>query len=420
MEATTTAPVKLPRHMEQIRKEFPLLEREFDGKPIVYLDNAATTQKPEAVIEAIDLYYRRQNSNVHRGVYTLAAEADELFESARRKVAEWIGAKSAKQVIFVRNATEAINLVAYSWGRTNIEAGDTILITELEHHSNIVPWQQLAKETGAKLEYVPIDDEGRLDEEALDSLIESGPKLVAVAHISNVLGTINPVSKIVDKAKAVGAKVLIDGAQAAPQLALDMAEIDADFYVFTGHKMYGPTGVGVLYGRRELLEEMPPFLTGGDMISQVGRQESRWNELPWKFEAGTSAIAEVVGLGATVDWIRDVGMEEIRAHEVNLTRYALESLSPVPGLKIYGPPLAEDRGAVISFALEGIHPHDVAQILDRDAVCIRAGHHCAQPLMERLGVPATSRASFAVYNTTEEIDQLVKSLHNARGVFELD
>ncbi len=420
MEATTTAPVKLPGHMEQIRKEFPLLEREFDGKPIVYLDNAATTQKPEAVIEAVDLYYRRQNSNVHRGVYTLAAEADQLFESARKKVAEWIGASSVKQVIFVRNATEAINLVAYSWGRTNIKAGDTILITELEHHSNIVPWQQLAKETDAKLEYVPIDDEGRLDEKALDSLIESGPKLVAVAHISNVLGTINPVSGIVKKAKAVGAKVLIDGAQAAPQLALNMTEIGADFYVFTGHKMYGPTGVGVLYGRRELLEEMPPFLTGGDMISHVGGQESRWNELPWKFEAGTSAIAEVIGLGATVDWIRGVGMEAIRAHEVNLTSYALESLSSVPGLEIYGPRIAEDRGAVVSFALEGIHPHDVAQILDRDAVCIRAGHHCAQPLMERLGVPSTSRASFAIYNTTEEIDQLVKSLHNARHVFELD
>ena len=420
MDATTTAPVKLPRHMEQIRNEFPLLEREFDGKPIAYLDNAATTQKPEAVIEAVDLYYRRQNSNVHRGVYTLAAEADQLFENARKRIAEWIGAKDSRQIIFVRNATEAINLVAYSWGRANVEAGDTILVTELEHHSNIVPWQQLAKETGAKLEYVPIDDEGQLDEGTLDRLIESGPKLVAVAHISNVLGTINPISGIVKKAKAVGAKVLIDGAQAAPQLVLDMTEIDADFYVFTGHKMYGPTGVGVLYGRRELLEEMPPFLTGGDMISHVGRQESRWNELPWKFEAGTSAIAEVIGLGATVDWIRGVGIKEIRAHEVKLTSYALESLSSVPGLKIYGPPIAEDRGAVISFALEGIHPHDVAQILDRDAVCIRAGHHCAQPLMERLGVPATSRASFAVYNTTEEIDQLVKSLHNARHVFKLD
>lgn len=420
MEATATAPVNLSSHMEQIRNQFPLLQREFDGKPIAYLDNAATSQKPEAVIEAIDFYYRSQNANVHRGVYTLAAEADALFENARRRVTRWIGARSPKQVIFVRNATEAINLVAYSWGRANLEAGDTVLITELEHHSNIVPWQQLAAEKGAKLEYVPIDDHGQLDENALDRLIESGPKLVAVAHISNVLGTINPVKEIVKKAHAVGAKVLVDGAQAAPQIALDMSEIDADFYVFTGHKMYGPTGVGVLYGRRELLEEMPPFLTGGDMISHVDRQESRWNELPWKFEAGTSAIAEVIGLGATVDWIDQVGIDQIRDHEIKLTGYALDSLASVPGLKVFGPPTVEDRGAVVSFTLEGIHPHDVAQILDRDAVCIRAGHHCAQPLMQRLGVPATSRASFAVYNTTAETDQLVESLHSARRVFKLD
>ncbi len=420
MVAAATSPVKLTQHMEQIRDEFPLLKREFDDKPIVYLDNAATAQKPEAVIKAIDRYLRYQNSNVHRGVYTLAAEADALFESARKKVAGWINAATPKQVIFVRNATEAINLVAYTWGVANVKAGDTILITELEHHSNIVPWQQLAKAKDAKLEYVPIDSEGRLDMQKLDSLIDAGPKMVAVTHISNVLGTINPVSEIVSKAKAVGAKVLIDGAQAAPQLALDMTEIDADFYVFTGHKMYGPTGVGVLYGRRELLEEMPPFLTGGDMISHVGRQESRWNELPWKFEAGTSAIAEVIGLGATVDWIQGIGMDAIRAHEIELTGYALESLPAVPGLKIFGPMPSEDRGAVVSFELEGIHPHDVAQILDRDAVCIRAGHHCAQPLMERLAVPATSRASFAIYNTTAEIDQLVESLQNARHVFKLD
>ncbi len=406
--------------IRQIQSQFPLLERKINGKRIRYLDNAATSQKPDAVIDAMDRYYRQHNANIHRGVYTLAGEATKLFEDARLKNVDWINASSEKEVIFTHNATEAINLVAYSWGRSNISAGDLILATEMEHHSNIVPWQRLADEKSATLEYVPVDNEGQLDRKILDQLLAKGPKLVAVAHISNVLGTINPVAEIIKKAHAVGSVVLVDGAQAAPQIKVDMQKIGADFYVFTGHKMYGPTGIGVLYGRQELLEEMPPFLTGGDMIRSVNWRESRWNDLPWKFEAGTAAIAEGIGLGAAVNWIQEIGMDTIRSHELKLTKYALDRLAEVPRLRIFGPRSAAQRGALISFDIEGIHPHDVAQIVDRDGVCIRAGHHCAMPLMERLGVSATSRVSFAVYNTIAEIDQLIESLENARRIFKLD
>ena len=393
---------------------FPVLE---NRRGLVYLDSSATSQKPRVVLDAIQDYYERHNANIHRGVYPLAVEATELYEGARDRVAAWLGS-TPKETIFAKNATEAINLVAYAWGRRFVGDGDTVLITEMEHHSNIVPWQLLCKEVGAELAYVPVDDQGYLDLDAFHELLESKRvKLVGVAHVSNVLGTINPVKLIVAHAHAAGAAVLIDGSQAVPQLPVDVGEIGADFYVWTGHKAYGPTGIGVLHGRREVLESMPPFLAGGDMISSVDFQESRWNELPWKFEAGTSPIAEAVGLGAAVDFLEQIGMEAVRAHEADLTAYALEQLAEIPNLKIYGPAAADRRGALVSFAIEGVHPHDVAEIIARDSVCIRAGHHCAQPLMRRLGVSATTRASFAVHSTREEVDRLIDALAVVREVF---
>ncbi len=407
-----------PLELERVREQFPILARDIGGRPLCYLDSAATSQKPAAVIEAIDSYYRHHNANIHRGVYALAEEATELYEGARRRVAAWIGA-DFEEVIFPRNATEAINLVAYSFGRANVQAGDRILLTEMEHHSNLVPWQMLADERGATLDYVPIDGDGRLDLDALDRLLGLGPRLVCVAHVSNVLGTLNPVADIVRSAHEAGAVVLVDGAQAAPHMPLDMRAIGADFYAFTSHKMYGPTGIGVLFGRRELLEAMPPFLGGGDMISSVGWRESRYNDLPWKFEAGTSAIAEGAGLGAAVDWLEGLGLEAVRAHEADLTAYALARLSEVPGVRPFGPPAVEDRGALVSFTMDGVHPHDVAEILGRDGLCVRAGHHCAQPLMRRLGVPATTRASFAVHNSREDVDRLVEGLERVGEVFKL-
>jgi cysteine desulfurase/selenocysteine lyase len=396
---------------------FPVLE---NRKGLVYLDSSATSQKPRVVIDAIQDYYERHNANIHRGVYPLAVEATELYEGARDRVAAWLHS-TPKETIFAKNATEAINLVAYAWGRRFVGDGDTVLITEMEHHSNIVPWQLLCKEVGAELAYVPVDDQGFLDLDAFHELLETKPvKLVAVAHVSNVLGTINPVKLIVAHAHAAGAAVLVDGSQAVPQLPVDVGEIGADFYVWTGHKAYGPTGIGVLHGRREALESMPPFLGGGDMISSVDFQESRWNELPWKFEAGTSPIAEAVGLGAAVDFLEQIGMEAVRAHEVDLVAYALERLSEIPSLTIYGPSVADRRGALVSFAIEGVHPHDVAEIIAREGVCIRAGHHCAQPLMRRLGVAATSRASFALHNTRRDVDRLIDAIASVRRIFELD
>jgi cysteine desulfurase/selenocysteine lyase len=396
---------------------FPVLE---NRRGLVYLDSSATSQKPRVVIDAIQDYYERHNANIHRGVYPLAVEATELYEGARDRVAAWLHS-TPKETIFAKNATEAINLVAYAWGRRFVGDGDTVLITEMEHHSNIVPWQLLCKEVGAELAYVPVDDQGFLDLDAFHELLETKPvKLVAVAHVSNVLGTINPVKLIVAHAHAAGAAVLVDGSQAVPQLPVDVGEIGADFYVWTGHKAYGPTGIGVLHGRREALESMPPFLGGGDMISSVDFQESRWNELPWKFEAGTSPIAEAVGLGAAVDFLEQIGMEAVRAHEVDLVAYALERLSEIPSLTIYGPSVADRRGALVSFAIEGVHPHDVAEIIAREGVCIRAGHHCAQPLMRRLGVAATSRASFALHNTRRDVDRLIDAIASVRRIFELD
>ncbi|MDP8943278.1 MAG: cysteine desulfurase [Actinomycetota bacterium] len=402
-----------------LRADFPILERLDRGRPIAYLDSAATSQKPRAVIEAIARYYRHSNANIHRGVYALAQEATDLYEGARERVAALVGGDAAT-TIFAKNVTEAINLVAYAWGRRNVGAGDEVLITEMEHHSNIVPWQVLCEETGATLRYVPVSEEGELSLDELDAVLAGGRvKLVGVVHVSNVLGTINPVAEIVARARAAGAVSLVDGAQAVPQMPVDLAEVGADFYVWTGHKALGPTGIGVLHGRRDLLEAMPPFLGGGDMIAHVGFDRSTWNELPWKFEAGTSPIAEGVGLGAAVDYLAAVGMEAVRAHERELTAYALERLAEVPGLRVFGPADPERRGGAISFAIEGIHPHDVAEICDREAVCIRAGHHCAQPLMRRMGVPATARASFHVYNGPEDVDRLVDALGRARAVFGL-
>ncbi|MEA2322550.1 MAG: cysteine desulfurase / selenocysteine lyase [Solirubrobacteraceae bacterium] len=393
--------------------EFPVLDRE----GLVYLDSAATSQTPRVVIDAMTDYYEAHRATVHRSVYPLAAEATELFEGARTRIARWLN-WGATETIFTRNVTEALNLVAYSWGTANVGPGDRVVITEMEHHSNLVPWQLLCERTGATLDHVPVDDEGRLRLDVLDELLGRGDvKLLAVAHVSNVLGTINPVADIVRRAHEAGAVVVVDGAQAVPQMAVDLRAIDADFYGWTGHKAYGPTGIGVLHGRRELLEAMPPFLGGGHMIASVSLEGSRWAQPPTRFEAGTSNIAEAIGLGAAVDFLHGIGMEDVREHESDLTAYALERLTAVPGLEIQGPRDAGDRGALVSFTVEGVHPHDVAEILGSQGVCVRAGHHCAQPLMKRLGVGATSRASFAVHNTREDVDRLLDGLVRVREIF---
>ena len=400
-----------------VAAQFPILQREIGGRRLVYLDSGATSQKPEVVLRELDASYRLHNANIHRGVYTLAQEATDRFEGARERIARFIGAPTA-ETIFAKNVTEAINLVAYSWGRQNVRAGDLIVLTPMEHHANIVPWQQLAHEVGAQLAYVELTEDGRLDLDSLDVLLQRAPKLVTVAHVSNVLGTLNPVEEIARRAHAAGAVVLVDGAQAVPHLPVDVRAIGADFYGFTGHKVYGPTGVGVLHGRRELLEAMPPFLTGGDMISSVDFERSTFAEIPHKFEAGTSPYVEATGLGAAVEWLDALGLEAVRAHEHAVTAYALDALAEVPGLEIHGPD-AEHRGSLVSFSLDGVHPHDVAEILGRSNVCVRAGHHCAQPLMRRLGVPATTRASFAAHSTKADVDALVEGLHEVRRVFRL-
>jgi cysteine desulfurase / selenocysteine lyase len=405
--------------LADVRADFPVLGREFGGKRLAYLDSAATAQKPRHVIEAMDRFYRESYGTVHRSVYELARESTEAFEGARDRIAAFADWEPAA-TIFTPNATGSINLVAYTWGRQNVGEGDEVLITEMEHHSNVVPWQLLCAETGAKLRYLHVSDEGTLSLDELDEALAGGKvKLVAVAHVSNVLGTINPVAEIAARAHAAGARVLVDGAQAAPQMPLSVRELGADFYAWTGHKALGPTGIGVLHGRRELLEEMPPFIGGGHMISKVELESSTWGELPAKFEAGTSAIAEGVGLGAAIDYLAAIGMERVREHERDLTAYALDHLPDVEGLTIFGASDPDARGGVVSFAIEGMHPHDIAELCDREAVCIRAGHHCAQPLMRRLGVGATARASFHVYNSREDVDQLVEALHKARTTFGL-
>ena len=406
------------QELRDVSAEFPVLRREFGGRPVVYLDSGATSLTPTPVVEAMDRYFNEYRSSVHRGVYPLAVEATDEFEGARERIAQWLGS-TVEETIFTANATASINTVAYTWGRQNVGAGDLVVVTELEHHSNIVPWQILCNDVGAEIAYVRVLDDGQLDLESLDALLARAPKLVCVAHISNVLGTINPVAEITRRAHEVGAVVVIDGAQAVPQLPVDLREIDADFYAWTGHKVYGPTGIGVLHGRRELLESMPPFMGGGHMIKVVGETESSWTDLPWKFEAGTSQIAEAIGLGAAVDWVQALGIEQIRAHELALTADALERLALVPGLTIHGPASADDRGGLISFVLDGVHPHDVGEILGREGVCIRTGHHCAQPLMRRLGAHATNRASFGAFNTETDIDRLLEALGSVARVMQL-
>ena len=418
MQPTATIAPTLPRSIEEIRAEFPILAREIHGQPLAYLDNGATAEKPLAVIETLDRYWREQNANVHRGVHTLSEEATALYEEARRTVASHLAA-DPREVIFVRNATEALNLVAYSWARTNLTEGDRILVTEMEHHSNVVPWYQVAQEKGAHLDWAPITDEGLVDLDGLASLLERGPKLVCVAHVSNVLGTINPVAEIARMAHDAGALLVVDGAQAGPKLELDMAELGADFYAITSHKMYGPTGIGALFGRRGLLEEMPPFIGGGSMIRKVSKELITWADLPAKFEGGTPAIGEAIGFGAAVRWLEGLGLPAVHAAEAELAAYALERVGEVPGVTVFGPPAGDDRGGIVSFSMEGVHAHDVSEILDRHGVAVRAGHHCAQVLMQRLGVPATTRASLAVYNTREEVDRLVEGLLETRRVFDL-
>ena len=400
-----------------IRKDFPILGREIkEGVPLVYLDSAASSQKPSQVIHAISRFYETEYANVHRGIHTLAEEATAAFESAREKVARFVGAESPRQLIFTRNATEAINLVAHSWGRANLQEGDRVLLTQMEHHSNIVPWQMLAAELDFTIEYAPMTEDHRIDLERYGQMLEQGPKLVGFTQMSNVLGTINPVAQMTEMAHGAGAVVLVDGAQSVPHMAVNVAELDVDFLVFSAHKMCGPTGIGALYGRRELLEEMPPFMGGGEMIKRVQFDSFTVTELPSKFEAGTPPIAQAVGFGAAVDYISNLGMPAIRQHEQEMIERALDQLEEVPGVRIYGP-AAEHKGAVAAFTLSDAHPHDIAEILDRRGVAVRAGHHCAMPLHEKLGLPATTRASFYLYNTPDEIDSLIEGLYDVKKVF---
>lgn len=402
--------------VQRLKQDFPLLRRTMRGKPLVYLDSAASSQKPQSVLEALDTYYRRYNANVHRGVYELAEEATAAYEAARQTVADFIRA-TPEETIFVRNATEAINLVAYAWGRRNVQAGDLIVLTPLEHHSNLVPWQMLAAESGAELAFVALQPDGTLDLSSLERHLATGRvKLVASTYISNVLGTITPVGEMARLAHAFGALVLIDGAQAVPHLPVDVRELDVDFLAFTGHKMLGPMGIGVLYGRRQILEDMPPFLGGGEMIRHVDLRSSTWNELPWKFEAGTPNVGDAVALGEAVAYLQRVGMDAVEAHDRALAAYTLDRLRELEGVECYGP---EERGAVVAFNLPGVHPHDVASVLDEHGIAVRAGHHCAQPLHELLGVPATTRASFYLYNDERDVDALIGGLQAASHIFRL-
>ena len=406
-------------NVTKIRADFPILRRKIGGKPLVYLDNAATSQKPKAVIDAIDRYYHEYNANVHRGVHRLSEEATVAFEQSREEFARFIGAKAAKEIIFVRNATEALNLVALSWARANLKSGDRILLTEMEHHSNIVPWQMLAKEKGLRIDYVEIRDDGILNWENFEQLIKESPKVLSLAHVSNALGTINPVRQMAREAHKVGATVIVDAAQSVPHMPVDVADLECDFLAASGHKMFAPTGIGMLYGRQDLLDHMEPLMGGGEMIKEVHLQDARWNDLPWKFEAGTPNIEGVIGLGVAVGYLTKLGMQNVREHEKDVTRYAIERLAGVKGLVLYGTREIEKRGAVISFNLGGIHAHDLATVLDTQGIAIRSGQHCAQPLMERLKVPATSRASFYIYNTRREVDILVRALEKARKMFKI-
>jgi cysteine desulfurase/selenocysteine lyase len=415
--ATTETASAFPS--EKVRAAFPALEREVNGLPVAYLDSGASAQRVLASIQAVDRYERRHHSNVHRGSHTLSAEATEAYEGARATVADHLGAADRREVVFVRNATEAINLVARAWGDANVGSGDRLLLTEMEHHSNIVPWQQLAERVGAEVDWVPVGEDGLLDMDAYAALLERGPKLVAVTHVSNVLGTENPLAEISRLAHGAGALVLADGAQAAPKMSVDVAELGVDFYALTGHKLYAPTGIGALWTRLDLLRAMPPFLGGGSMIRKVTKEGTTYADPPARFEAGTPAIAQAIGMASALRWLDGVGMDAVLEHEREITDHTLERLSEVPGLRVFGPERGADRIGPVSFELDGVHAHDVSEILDRHGVAVRAGHHCAQPLMDRLGIAATARASFGVYTTPEEIDRLVEGLHDARKVFGL-
>jgi cysteine desulfurase/selenocysteine lyase len=406
-----------PFDPNSLRKDFPILERKAQsGKPLVYLDSTATSQKPLAVIESMDQYYRQSNANIHRGIHTLAEEATALYEDARQQIAQFIHSPSARQVIFTRNATESINLVAYSWGRTFLKPGDTVILTEMEHHANLVPWHILADEKKIRLEFIPVTEHGILDLDVFEKLLSLEPKLVSFTHMSNVLGTINPAAEMIRKTHQAGALALVDGAQSVPHFSVDVQEMDADFLVFSAHKMCGPTGVGVLYGKKELLDAMPPFMGGGDMIKRVHLRSFTPNEIPYKFEAGTPAIAESIGLGAAVRYLTSIGMEVIAQHEKEMITYALERLEEIPGVKVFGPP-AELKGGVASFTLDQVHPHDISQVLDQEGIAIRAGHHCAMPLHEKFNLAATARASFYLYNRFDEVDQLVEAIYLVKKLF---
>ena len=407
---------------EELRKDFPILQRKVrDNKQLVYLDNASTTQKPNQVIDAINDYYRNHNANIHRAVYALAEEATEAYENTRDKIAKFLNVKNREELIFVRGTTEAINLVAYAWGRSHVKEGDNIVTTEYEHHSNIVPWQLLTGEKHARLEYILMDDNGELQLDKLDDILSTGKvKLVTFSLMSNVLGTITDAAKIIEKCKKAGVLTLVDGAQAVPHMKVDIEKLGCDFFAFSGHKMLGPTGIGVLWVKKSVLETMNPFHGGGDMIREVHKYETTWNDLPYKFEAGTPNIADVVGFGAAIDYLQNIGMDAVREHEVELTKYAIEKMSQVKGLHIYGTKDVSKRGGVISFNFADVHPHDVAQIIDGEGIAVRSGHHCAQVLMERLNVAATSRVSFYIYNTKEDIDALVISLNNVARLFKLE
>lgn len=416
----TTSDLRIPYDIADVRADFPILSQmHHEQVPLVYLDNAATSQKPNSVIEATLTYYREYNANVHRGIHKLSEEATTAYENARLKVRTFINAASKREVIFTRGTTESINLVAQTWGRANLKAADVVVSTVMEHHSNIVPWQILASEKGFKIVYVPVLEDGTLDLGFLDDVLSKEPvKLVTLMHVSNVLGTVNPIEAVVQKAHQAGALVLVDGAQSTPHMPVDVQKLDVDFFAFSGHKMLGPTGSGVLYGKRALLEAMPPWMGGGDMISSVKLTGSTWNDLPYKFEAGTPSIAEAIGLGYAIDYLSELGMEKIHQHERAITAYAVEQLQAVPGIHIFGPN-SDQKGAVAAFSLDGIHAHDIAQILDSEGVAVRAGHHCAMPLHEHLGVNATARASFYLYNRFDEVDSLVSALHKARKTFGL-
>ena len=403
--------------LKKIRSEFPILSQKIKGKDLVYFDSAATSQKPKAVIEALGEYYRTLNANIHRGIYFLSEESTAAYEAARQKVSDFIGAKKACTLIFTRNTTESINLVSQAWGRKNIGEGDEILLTEMEHHSNIVPWQILAHEKGATIRFIPITDEGILDLSHLEDLLTEKTKILALTHVSNVLGTINDLKPLISKAHAMGAIVVVDGAQAVPHLKVNVSELDCDFYAFSAHKMLGPTGVGVLYGKEKILEEMPPFLGGGEMIMEVHPQYSTWKELPWKFEAGTTNFADVIAFSKAIGFLENIGFDELRLHEKSLIEYATRHLKELGNVKIFGPSSTERKLGVISFSYQGIHPHDLGTFLDHEGIAIRAGHHCAQILMRKLDVPATARASFYLYNTKEEIDFFILVLEKAREYF---